>query len=164
MQKRMGVIRIHASPAPDVRHAPAFTDYFGGPRCTVKVALEAADLKPGGVAGLALSRRRYAWLGLEHGRDGFTLIQFAEETGRACRVPLRTPQVWLRAECDFVNSTARFSYSTDGQRYVGIGEPYSMDNGQVAFEGVRCSLFSHSTQVGVEGGHADFDCFLVTWP
>jgi xylan 1,4-beta-xylosidase len=164
MPKRMGLIRLHALPAPDVRLARAFTENVSGPRASVTVALGAAGLKPGAVAGLALSRTRHAWLGVERGPDGFTLTQFDGQTGEASRIPLRRPRVWLRATCDLVHNTARFSYSTDGKRYTGIGEPYCMGDDQVALQGVRCSLFSYVTLAGAEGGHADFDSFVVTWP
>ncbi len=164
MHKRMGLIRLRALPAPDVRHALTFTEYVGGPHCSVAVTLGAACLKPGAVAGLALSRTGCAWLGIERGRDGFTLVQFDERTGKASRVPMRGPRVWLRAECDFVNNAARFSYSVDGKRHARIGEPCSMDDDQIAVQGVRCSLFSYGTQAGAELGYAEFDSFILTWP
>jgi xylan 1,4-beta-xylosidase len=164
MSKRMGLIRLYALPAPDVRHARAFTEYVSGPRASVTLALGAAGLKHGAIAGLALSRTRDAWLGVESGPGGFTLTQFDGQTGEASRIPLRRPRAWLRATCDFVDNTARFSYSTDGKRYAGIGEPHRLGDDQAALQGVRCSLFSYGTQAGAEGGHADFDSFVVTWP
>jgi hypothetical protein len=164
MQKRVGLIRLHALPAPDVRHASTFTEYVCGPRSSVTVRLGAAGLKPGDVAGLALSNTRHAWLGVERGSHGFTLTWFDEQSGKASRVPLRRPRIWLRAECDFVNNAARFSCSADGKRYAGRGEPCSMGDGSIASQGVRYSLFSYSTQSGAEGGHADFDTLLITWP
>jgi xylan 1,4-beta-xylosidase len=164
MQKRMGLIRLPALPAPDARHARTFTEYVCGPRSSVTVTLGAAGLKPGDVAGLALSNTHHAWLGVERGSHGFTLTRFDEQTGKASRVPLTKPRIRLRAQCDFVDNTARFNYSTDGKRYAGIGEPCSMGDGQIASKGVRCSLFAYSTRAGAEGGHADFDSFLVTWP
>ena len=160
----MGRIRLHASPAPDVWHANTSTEYIAGPRASVSVSLRAAGLKPGDVAGLALSRDLHAWLALERSRDGFALAQFDEQSGEAKRIPLGQPRVWLRAECDLVDSAVRFSYSTDGTRFSGVGERCSMGDGRVAFQGLRCSLFSYRARPEDEGGHADFDAFVVTWP
>ena len=164
MQTRMGLIRLPALPAPDAWRARTFTEYVCGPRSSVTVRLGAAGLEPGDVAGLALSNTHHAWLGVERGSHGLTLTRFDEQTGEASRVLLTKPHVRLRAQCDFVDNTVRFSYSAHGKRYAVIGEPCSMGDLQIASTGVRCSLFAYSTRAGAEGGHADFDSFLVTWP
>ncbi len=164
MRRRVGLIRLRALPALDVRRANTFTEYVCGPRSSVTVRLGAAGLKPGDVAGLALSNTCHAWLGVERGNHGFTLTWFDEQSGKASRVPWKKPRIWLRAECDFVNNAARFSCSADGKRYAGRGEPSPMGDGSAASQSVRCSLFSYSTQSGAEGGHADFDTLVITWP
>ena len=83
------------------------------------VTLDAAGLKPGDVAGLALFNRPYAWIGVERGDEGLTLAQFDEVSGKS-RVahPLKSARVWLRADCDFVKNIASFRYSTDGKTYA----------------------------------------------
>jgi len=164
MQKRIGLIRLTALPAPDLRHACTFTEFIGGPRSSVTVRLATDGLEPGDVAGLALLNRRDAWVAVERGRSGLTLTQSDDETGTSSRVPLGTPDVWLRAECDFVGHHARFSYSADGRRYTVIGEPCVLGSNRTGFPSVGCVLFSYTTRPGARGGHADFDAFLVTWP
>ncbi len=163
LRERPGFLRLHALPAPDLWHARnTLTQRAIGPRSTVTVALDAAGLKPGDVAGFALFNRPYAWLGVERTSDGFTLTQFDEQTGRSSRVPLTNTRVWLRADCDFIKNTAGFRYSIDGKGYASIGEPHIMAYGLITFQGVRNSLFAYSTGAGAEGGHADFDSIEVT--
>ena len=164
MQERIGLIRLAALPARDLRHACTFTEFVGGPRFSVTVRLATDGLEPGDVAGLALSNTRDAWVAVERGRNGFTLTQGDEETGASSRVPLSTPDVWLRVECDFAGHHARFSHSADGRRYTGIGEACVLGANRAGFPSVGCVLFSYTTHPGARGGHADFDSFLVTWP
>ena len=164
MQKRTGLIRLTALPARDLRHACTFTEFIGGPRSSVTVRLATDGLEPGDVAGLALLNRRDAWVAVERDKNELTLTQFDEESGTSSRVPLGTPDVWLRAECDFVGHHARFSHSADGRRYTGIGEPCVLGANQTGSPSVGCVLFAYTTQPGARGGHADFDSFLVTWP
>jgi len=190
MRKPVGLIRLHALPAPDVWHAQgALTLYAVEPRSTVTVTLDAAGLRPGAVAGLALfssvastsARQRrsrtavaphtpfagrvhrpYAWLGIERDSKGFALAQFVEQSGEASRMPLRDRRVWLRADCDFVRNEAGFHYSTDGRRFASLGDPHPLDAGPATAQSLWCSLFSCATAVRAEGGHADFDSFVLT--
>lgn len=162
MRKSPGTIRLHALPASDVWHArTGLTLYAVEPRSTVTVTLNAAGLRAGNIAGLALLGRPCGWLGVERRGNGLTVSQFDERSGRLTRVPLRGPLVQLRAECDFVRHEAGFRYSADGKCYAVIGEPYILAHGSVACQDVSCSLFSYATKAAAEGGHADFDSFVV---
>jgi len=163
MSKPLGLTRLHALPAPDVWHArTALTLYAVEPRSTVTVALNVAGLTSGDIAGLALFDRPYAWLGVERASDGVTMAQFDEQLGRTSRIPLLSRRVWLRAECDFLRNEVDFRYSTDGSGYADIGHSHAMSDGPIAGQGIRFSLFSCTTKHQAEGGHADFDSFVVT--
>ena len=163
MHEPFGFVRLRARPALDVWHARTpLTLYAVGPRSTVTVVLDAAGLGPGDVAGLVLFKKPYAWLGVEHLGDGLTLAQFDQQSGRTSRVPLGSRRVWLRTECDFTAGEAGFRYSTDGRGYAEIGESHAIGECPIAPHAIQCSLFSCSTNVQVDGGHADFDSFVVT--
>ena len=192
MQTPFGLIRLLAQPASDVWHARTSVELSAvEPRCTATVRLNAAGLRSGDIAGLALfsamalapdhrgsglsdanaafgahftgrTTRPCAWLGVERGRDGFTLIQFVEHGGRTDRVPLSDRPVWLRAECDFVRNRVGFCCSADGTAYAGIGEPHPMGDRPGAALVMWCSLFSRAARGHAEGGHADFDSLLLT--
>jgi hypothetical protein len=156
LAERPGFLRLHALPAADLWHARnTLTQRAIGPRSTVTVIIETGGLKPADVAGLALFNRPYAWLAVESG----VLKQFDEFTGQIAQAELRSTRVWLRAECDFLQDTATFRYSTDGRTYASIGQPVKMAYGLITFQGVRYSLFAYNTGVG--GGYADFDSIEV---
>jgi hypothetical protein len=192
MRNSFGLIRLHARPASDVWHARTSVELCAvEPRSTATVRLNAAGLLFGDVAGLALvsavalvpdhhgsglsedrapfnthfagrTTRPFGWLGVERGRDGFTLAQFVEHSGQTGRVPLGHRPVWLRAECDFVRNRVGFSCSTDGADYVGIGEPQPMGDRPGAALVMWCSLFACATNGRADGGHADFDSLLLS--
>ncbi len=157
LAERPGYLRLHALGAPDLwRARNTLTQRAIGPRSTVTAVLDAAGLKAGDVAGLALFNRPYAWIGVGRGDAGLRLTVFDEVTGKSSDAPLGSARVWLRAECDFVKNTATFDYSTDGTTFTPIGQPHVMAYGLITFQGVRNSLFAYHT-TGGEGGFADFD-------
>jgi len=162
MRDPFGLVRLEALPAPDVWHAPtALALYAVGPRSTVTVALNVAGLRDGDIAGLALFKRPYAWLGAERGSAGLTLARFDERAGATSRVRIPDLRVWLRAECDFVRNEVVFRYSTDGRGYAAIGPSHTIGAGPVATDRIECALFACSTKAAAAGGHAEFDSFLV---
>lgn len=165
LTERPGFLRLHALPAQDLWQARnTLTQRAIGPRSTVTAIVDAAKLKPGDTAGLALFNRPYAWLAVERGTDGFTIAQFDEVTGEIAREAAKHTRFWLRAECDFLKNEAVFRYSTDGRTFTGIGKPHKMAYGLITFQGVRYSLFAYSQPSGEGGGAADFDSVQVEEP
>jgi len=161
LTERKGYLRLHTSPAPDLLAARnTLTQRAIGPRSIPTAILDTSGLKPGDAAGLALFNRPYAWLGVSVDAEGPALTYVTEEGGRVERVPVTSPRVWLRANCDFLTETARFSYSTDGTLFQPIGEPFRMVFQLMTFQGVRYSLFAY----GSGGGFADFDAIDVREP
>lgn len=162
LAERPGFLRLHALPAPDLWQARnTLTQRAVGPRSTATVALDASGLKTGDRAGFALFNRPFAWLAVERSGGGFALVHFDEVSGESNRVPLPGPRVWLRAACDFMRDTARFSYSTDGRQFSDIGGPHTMAYGLITFQGVRYALFAFHAGPDRQGGHADFDSIRV---
>jgi hypothetical protein len=162
MRNPLGAVRLHAVPAPDVWHAAtSLALYVVPPRSTVTVAVDAAGLVPGDLAGLVLFGKPYAWLGLERVAGSLVLARFDERAGRAAPVPLRGQRVWLRAECDFVARAATFRYSTDGRRYADSGTSHVGEE-SAASRAIQCSLFTCTAGQEPSGGYADFHSFFVT--
>jgi xylan 1,4-beta-xylosidase len=163
MRKPLGSIRLQSLPAPDVWHArTGLTLYPEGPRSTVTVVLDAAGLRPGDVAGVALFQRPYAWFGVECVSDGLTLAAFDERSGTTSRLPLRSRRVWLRAECDFLTNEVGFRYRAGGTGYAEIGHAHDLSHGPAALHGITCSLFSCCTSLRDTGGYAEFESFVLT--
>ncbi len=163
MRRRpLGLMRLSAAPAVDVWHASSALSLTAiPPHSLVTVVLDAEQLLPGGLAGIAVFRRPFAWVGVERSRDGLTLVQFDERQESTSRLPLERSSVRLRVECDFVRSQAIFRYSTDGRHFPSIGVPYLSCPGGDTFQGVPCSLFACTVGVPEPGGWAQFDSFLL---
>ncbi len=160
---RPGFLRLHALQAADLLSARnTLTQRSIGPRSTPTVVMDVSGLRPGGAAGLALFNRPYAWIGVTLDDDGPMLTHVTEEAGRTTRIPIASPRVWLRAECDFLKEEAQFSYSTNGKTFSPIGVPFRMVFQLMTFQGVRYALFSFNTRSA--NGYADFDAIDVHEP
>jgi hypothetical protein len=161
LAERKGFLRLHSLPAENLWTARnTLTQRAVGPLSEPTVVLEAAGMKPGDVAGLALFNRPYQWLGVERNPDVMAIAQFNEQTGETVREPLTASRVWLRARSDFRTNLTQFSFSTDGKIFRNIGAEVKMTYSLTTFQGVRDSLFSYNRN-GEEGGFADFDSFTM---
>jgi len=164
LSERVGFLRLHSLPATDFWWARnTLTQRAIGPVSIPTVELDAAGLRSGDVAGLALLNLPYAWLGVRREAEGLKLVQFNQLTGKTTTLPLSTPRIWLRAHCDFLTENATFSYSTDGMTFARIGGDFTMIFQLKTFQGVRYSLFNYNAG-GSPGGYADFDTFTVEEP
>jgi xylan 1,4-beta-xylosidase len=161
---RKGFLRLHTLPAKTFWEARnTLTQRAIGPKSSPVVKLDVTGLQAGDVAGLALSNKPYAWIGVERDDKGFTVAQFNEHTGKTERAALTGNTLWLKADCDFLTEMAQFSYSTDGKRFLPLGEPFEMVYQLTTFQGIRYSLFAYN-RAEKNGGHADFDSITVFEP
>ena len=164
LTERPGFLRLHALAAANLWTAHnTLTQRAVGPRSIPTVVMETAGMRPGDVAGLALFNRPYAWVAVERDQQGLWLAQFDEQTGQTVRAPLTSSRVWLRADCNYLDNTARFSYAADGVEFDPIGEALKMPYGLITFQGVRYAMFSYN-RTATEGGFADFDSFSSEEP
>lgn len=164
LRERPGHLRLHSLPAPDLWTARnALTQRAVGPRSSATTVLDAAGMRPGDVAGLALLNRPFAWIGVRRTAAGLALRQYDQTDDSASAASLHTTRVWLRVDCDFLTEQARFHYSTDGARWSPLGRPFTMAFQLRTFQGVRFALFHHNT-AGAPGGVADFDLMRVDEP
>ena len=115
------------------------------------------------MAGLALLNLPYAWIGVVRDSSGYSLQTYDQTTGAFVREPLHQTRLQLRVHCDFDTEVARFSYSTDGNRFKTIGGEFKMVFQLKTFQGVRYALFHYNTG-GKPGGFADYDNFTVVEP
>ncbi|MGZ3298184.1 MAG: beta-xylosidase family glycoside hydrolase, partial [Asticcacaulis sp.] len=164
LSEHPGYLRLHALPATSLWDARnSLTQRAIGPASSPTVALDASNLKPGDVAGLALLNQPYAWIGAEQTETGLNIALYDQSTDKTVRVATQAKKLYLRADCDFMAETARFSYSTDGHRFTPIGDVFPMVFQLTTFQGVRYTLFSFNTK-GAEGGYADFDSIDIRQP
>jgi len=161
---KQGALRLHTLPAENFFAARnSLTQRAIGPLSIVTTTLDAGGLMPGDVAGLALLNKPYAWLGIAHTDAGFVLRCYDELNNKTLEAPLNSPRVNLRAICDFIQETAYFSYSTDGQTFLSIGDEIGMGYQLKTFQGVRYTLFAFN-ETQKEGGYAEFESFHVDEP
>jgi beta-xylosidase len=147
---RDGHLRLRALPATSLWEARnVLTQRSIGPSSSPIAVLSTADLRDGDVAGLALFNRPYAWID--------------DLTGRSSRIELTAAKVWLRADCDFLQERATFSYSTDGRDFQPLGGPFTLVFQLGTFQGIRYALFAYNTG-NLQGGTAAFDSFDVVQP
>jgi len=164
LSERPGWLRLHSLPAADFWTARnTLTQRAVGPRSSATTLLDAAGMRPGDVAGLALLNRPYAWIGVRRTADGLTLQQYDQTVDSTAASPLRAMRVWLRVDGDFLTEQAHFSYSTDGARWTPLGRRFTMAFQLKTFQGVRFALFHYNTN-GARGGIADFDLMRVDEP
>ena len=159
LSERPGFLRLHALPAKSFWEARnSLTQRAIGPESQPTVSLDASNLQAGDVAGLALLNYPYAWIGLEKNSDGLSLSFYDQATDKHTRIKAPASRIYLRADCDFMSETARFSYSVDGKAYVPFGDPFIMVFQLTTFQGVRYAFFSFNGN-DKPGGYADFDDF-----
>lgn len=164
LAERPGFLRLQALHADSFWEARnTLTQRAIGPMSSPTVLLDAAGLLDNDVAGLALLNLPYATLGVERKDSKLALALFDQARNTTVRVPLGAPRVWLRAECDFLTEKARFSYSTDGRKFVPIGDEFTMIFQLTTFQGVRYGLFAYNTGKQ-QGGMADFDSIDIHQP
>ena len=164
LTKRTGYLCLHSLPAEDFWHARnSLTQRAIGPESIATTELDAVGLKEGDVAGLALLNYPYAWIGIVRTSEGYEIQQFDQRTNKLERRRIDVTRIWLRVHCNFDTEFAQFSYSTDGERFLPIGETFIMAFQLKTFQGVRFALFNYNVK-GVEGGIAAFDKFEVKEP
>ena len=164
LSERPGYLRLHSLPAADFWWARnTLTQRAIGPESIATAELDAAGLKAGDVAGLALLNLPYSWLGISRHGEQFTLEQYDQTTGQSVRAALPGSRVWLRARCDFDRDVARFSHSANGTAFQDSGPAIQLPFQLKTFQGVRFALF-HYTTGGSAGGQADFNSFTVLEP
>lgn len=161
---RKGKLRLNTSPAKDLYWARNTLTQRGiGPVSISTVTLDAAHLKDGDIAGLALLNIPYEWVGVEM-RDGKRFLSYYD-LGCDSTIEKRLPsdKVFLRVTGDFEHEWAQFSFSTDGETYQEIGQRVVVPYQTKTFQGARVSLFAFNRK-GKKGGYAEFDDFTVEEP
>ncbi|MDX1674166.1 MAG: glycoside hydrolase 43 family protein, partial [Longimicrobiales bacterium] len=152
-----GVLRLHSLPAPSFWWARnTLTQRAAGPVSTATVAVDAAGMEPGDVAGLALLNRPYAWIGLVRTDTGLVMRQHDQLTGTVTDAPVAGHRFWLRADADYETEVAELTWSSDAVAFERLGDPFTLVYQLVTFQGIRYSLFHFNTRER-EGGHVDFD-------
>jgi xylan 1,4-beta-xylosidase len=179
LTEKPGVLRLQSLPANDFYVARnSICQRPPAPESIMTVELDTSGMVVGDTAGLALLSSPYAWIGVVKSAEGMKLQMYNSPRrnrgfGRrgATQAPVLdnppaispdTPpkHLWLRVHCNFDTDQAIFSWSTDGEAFTPLGDPFTMTFQLRTFQGVRPALFNYNTS-GHPGGYIDFDNYTV---
>ena len=171
LSARPGWLRLSAQPigGPNLSATGALLlQKLPAPEFTATTVLDATGLQDGDQAGLILYGLDYATVGVRRRGTGLELVtsvylsQAEALTARTDQtVTLAgTGQIWLRATVG-AGARGRFSYSTDGERYLPLNLEFEARPGR--WVGAKVGL--GATAAGRNpGGFADFHGFSLTRP
>ena len=167
-----GHLRLYAVPAQDSSGSlwqlpNLVAQKFPAESFTATVKMKTSTLQPGERAGLVIFGTDYACLTLGANQGGALLrlsICRAADAGGEERVEeealLPSPPLSLRVEVA-PGAMCTFSYSTDGHRFIPIGESFAVVPGK--WVGAKVGLFAAGVTKGLQlCGYADFDCIHFT--
>lgn len=164
LDKNKGVLRLYTMPADHFIWAKnSLTQRGIGPDSYATVTLDAAKLKPGDIAGLALMNQPYAWIGVVRDEKGYTLRWYDQLKDETIDKPLNNLKIYLRAFGNFDEDIAQLSYSLNGKDFINVGDSILMPYQLKTFQGTRYALFAYNER-GKEGGYAQFDDFVLQEP
>lgn len=171
LTEREGHIRLYAASVPE---EDGNLHYAGNlllqktpaPNFCATAEVDASGLAGKERCGLIMMGNTHTYLSIERSGEGFRLCL---RTGKYenCGYPpvelasvgLPAPEVLLRAEVS-EDATCRYSYSVDGERFVAIGSPVRVEDGQ--WIGAKVGIFCINPGIRDGAGHADFNSFRIT--
>ncbi|MCD8260401.1 MAG: hypothetical protein LUD15_01935 [Bacteroides sp.] len=120
----------------------------------VTVKMDIHGMVNGQTAGLCHYAATYAWLGVTKTETGISSIMNENERITSQHF-ISGNDIWLRSDWG-MEGICRFSYSTDGENYQHLGEPYPFTWGH--YRGTRVGLFTFHKNG--EEGFVDVDSFI----
>lgn len=165
-----GHLRLFALTAPDTArnfwHVPnLLLQKFPAPSFTATTKVKVTPQGDDDGAGLIVMGLDYAYLSVLKKFDGLHVSQItcrdadkdsAEKTIHETKVP--DGPVFLRVSVK-EGALCHFSYSTDGERFIPIGEPFKASQGR--WIGAKVGVFALGSNRHPEMGYADFDWFRI---
>lgn len=155
---RPGHLRLHAARATSLLQAKhTLAQHAPGPASAFSALVDGSGMMPGAIGGIALLGVPYAYLGIERTAGGYQLSAVDQSSGHRQVEAIAGPRIWLKAEADFLNERAQFSYAADGRNYRAISAPARMAWQLTTFQGVRYALFTMAQTAQAVGSHLDID-------
>lgn len=167
-----GRLRLYARALPEhgetLWQCPqTLTQKIACPAFQAETRLDAAALKPGEQAGVALVGGQYAYLAVRRTENAFKLVYVLSEGAAhretvAAELPLATPCVTLRMTLTptaYDAAQTVFVFSGDGQTFQTVGTPFAP--ARHTWVGARLALFAMPLAGGAADGWADFGPFAV---
>ena len=138
---------------------------FPAPEFTVITKLTFNARTDNEKTGLIIMGQDYAYLSAQQRPDGLfisqTICKRADSQAQeheSASIPIKTNTFYLRVKVT-KDAVCNFSFSTDGERFTPVGEPFNARPGR--WIGAKVGLFAVRTGQTREYGYADFDWFRV---
>ena len=155
LQERRGWLTFHVLPAASLKESRnMLTQKTAGFESEATTRMDCSGLLDGDHAGLVCMGKQFMGVGVcrQNGQTHFYLEQDGE---RRLLNTCKQRIVYLRVTIDSQRNQHQFAVSTDGKRFVTVGEPFPLRMGY--WKGSRVGLFSYNT--ASKGGRVGFDSF-----
>lgn len=167
---QLGFLRLFNVPLPDGFHnfwdvPNLLLQKFSAPEFTVTTKVTFTPRADGEKTGLIVMGLDYAYISIEKRGDGLLISQTLckdAERGKAERssagIPVTGSTFYLRVKVG-KGAVSDFSFSTDGVKFMPIGEAFTARQGR--WIGAKVGIFAVGPGKVREFGYADFDWFRV---
>jgi beta-xylosidase len=135
-----------------------FTYYAAGIPTTMVTKMDAAKMKEGDVAGLALFQDPYAYIAVKQ-MNGSKYVVMVNNGKTVDSVSMNGSTVYLRTIASNSTAKASFEYSFDNKTFKPLGNELLMRFNLSIFTGNKGCLFNYATKE--TGGYVDFDWFRM---
>lgn len=170
--QQKGILSLYSVPQPDnykslwdlpnlllqKTPAPNFT-------ATMKLTFVPDARFQGERSGLVVMGRDYSLISFTNKGDGYTLSQIEcknADKGREevvnASADVKDATIYLRVTLKD-GSTSTFSYSVDGKKFIPLGKPFTVREGQ--WIGAKIGTFCSRPVKGNDGGRVDIDWFRI---
>jgi beta-xylosidase len=159
LTERPGWLRLKAGRAHDLKDARnTLTQRVQGPACEGTVELDVRGLKDGDTAGFGIFQFPYAFVAVQQTGGKRNIVMVNNGKTIATVEQFAGKKIWFRAHATHVGFTASLAYSTDGKKFMPLGNELKMDLG-LPWTANRFALLNFNTDADGGGGVADFNWF-----
>ena len=155
LTERPGWLTFHILPAATMKDSRnMLTQKTVGYESEATVCLDVSQMKDGDCAGLLCIGKQFMGVGVTQ-HDGHRHFYLEVDGERQQLDVCHKKKVFLRVNIDSQNNRHQFSVSTDGRRFLALGEPFALRTGY--WKGSRIGVYSYAT--GSTAGRAAFHDF-----
>lgn len=129
-----------------------------GPDSSAIIKMDITNMVDGDVAGLALFVKMNNFIAVRKNNGVKTIVLNDNGCLEISSVKIDSDTVWLKADCTKVSATVNYYFSTDGIKFIHLGD--AMPLRQSGYVGIRYGIFNFATVA--LGGFVDVDWYRQT--
>lgn len=170
LKQRPGWMRLFAVPAPEDSDnlwlvPNLILQKFPAPEFTVTAKLDFDNIAVGDKTGLLIMGLSYSYLAIEKTPSGCCLVkktcinaEGGDKEVEEQKIDCRNNSLILSVKVS-EGAVCNFSYSSDGENFMPIGEAFTAKKGK--WIGAKVGLFCLTKGHGQKAGYADYDWFRI---